>query len=101
MGRRAFIPSSSQAGATRDVDVNSTTTAQVPMAAEQKLVPSSSTYSEIPPDRFGREAKHFTETRVLNREVSLLCSLLTLSYYNSELNTNLLNNIIPIYSHSM
>ena len=88
MGRRAFIPSmASQAGATGDVDVNSTTTAQVPMAAEQKFVPSSSTYSEIPPDRFGREAKHFTETRVLNREVSLLCSLLTLSYYNSEFNT--------------
>jgi staphylococcal nuclease domain-containing protein 1 len=42
------------------------------MAAEQKLVPSSSTYSEIPPDRFGREAKHFTETRVLNREVRII-----------------------------
>lgn len=71
MGRRAFIPSmASQAGATGgDVDVNSTTAAQVPMAAAQKLVPSASTYSEIPPDRFGREAKHFTETRVLNREV--------------------------------
>ena len=27
---------------------------------------------EMPPDRFGREAKHFTETRVLNRDVSHL-----------------------------
>lgn len=91
MGRRAFVPSiNSQAGATD----NNTIAAQVPMATTQKLVPSTSTCSEIPPDGFGREAKHFTETRVLNREVSLLCLLLTLSYYNLELNTN---NLIPIY----
>jgi staphylococcal nuclease domain-containing protein 1 len=77
----------SQAGATGDVDVNSTTTtAQVPMAAEQKLVlPLSSTSSEIPPDRFGREAKHFTETRVLNREVSLFINIKLLQF--RELNT--------------
>lgn len=39
---------------------------------------SAAAYSEIPPDTFGREAKHFTETRVLNREVSLLCSLVNI-----------------------
>jgi staphylococcal nuclease domain-containing protein 1 len=81
MGRRTFIPSAfSQTEVTKNVDVNGKASeeaqaqAQAPlMGTVQKDVASAVTYSEIPPDRFGKEAKHFTETKVLNREVSLVC----------------------------
>ncbi|RLM64504.1 hypothetical protein C2845_PM16G06490 [Panicum miliaceum] len=38
----------------------------------QKPVASAVAYSEIPPDRFGKEAKHFTKTKVLNKEVWII-----------------------------
>jgi len=41
------------------------------LTTAQRLVASAAS-AEIPPDRYGREAKHFTETRVLNRDVSYL-----------------------------
>jgi staphylococcal nuclease domain-containing protein 1 len=42
-----------------------------PLTTAQRLA-ASAVSTEIPADRFGREAKHFTETRVLNRDVSHL-----------------------------
>ena len=41
------------------------------LTTAQRLVASAAS-AEIPPDRYGREAKHFTETIVLNRDVSYL-----------------------------
>jgi len=41
------------------------------LTTAQRLAASAAS-AEIPPDRYGREAKHFTETRVLNRDVSYL-----------------------------
>ncbi|KAL6650681.1 hypothetical protein ACP70R_009606 [Stipagrostis hirtigluma subsp. patula] len=75
MGRRTFIPSTdAQVEAPGDNDVNGVVSAeaQEPMTAAQKLVAHTSTYFEIPPSQFGREAKHFTESRVLNREVRIV-----------------------------
>ena len=46
--------------------------APAPLTTAQRLAASSAVSSEVPPDRFGRQAKHFTETRVLNRDVSHL-----------------------------
>lgn len=40
------------------------------LTSAQRLSASTATSTEIAPDAFGREAKHFTEIRVLNRDVS-------------------------------
>jgi len=40
------------------------------MTSAQRVAAVDST--EVAPEPFGREAKHFTETRVLHRDVSLL-----------------------------
>ena len=76
MGRR--LPSVvAQKEVTNNVDADGKASrdAQEPpiLGTLQKPVASAAvTYSEIAPDRFGKEAKHFTETKVLNREVSFL-----------------------------
>ncbi|CAD6250843.1 unnamed protein product [Miscanthus lutarioriparius] len=41
------------------------------LTTAQRLVASAAS-AQIPPDRYGREAKHFTETRVLNRDVRIV-----------------------------
>ncbi|KAI4998574.1 hypothetical protein ZWY2020_053916 [Hordeum vulgare] len=45
--------------------------APAPLTTTQRLAASTAS-TEVPPDRFGREAKHFTETRVLNRDVRIV-----------------------------
>ncbi|KAG2565965.1 hypothetical protein PVAP13_7NG154200 [Panicum virgatum] len=75
MGRR--LPSVvAQKEVTNNVDADGKASrdAQEPpiLGTLQKPVASAVTYSEIPPDRFGKEAKHFTETKVLNREVRII-----------------------------
>ena len=45
--------------------------APAPPTTAQRLAASTAS-TEVPPDRFGSEAKHFTETQVLNRDVSHL-----------------------------
>lgn len=40
-----------------------------PLTSAQRVT-SSPAFNEVSPDAFGREAKHFTEIRVLNRDVS-------------------------------
>ena len=40
-----------------------------PLTSAQRISASSG-FNEVSPDPFGREAKHFTEIRVLNRDVS-------------------------------
>ncbi|KAG8081814.1 hypothetical protein GUJ93_ZPchr0014g46995 [Zizania palustris] len=67
MGRRASIPTT-----VAQSDVSGSGESLARMTAAQRLVASADIYSEIPPDRFGREAKHFTETLVLNREVRIV-----------------------------
>ncbi|XP_052175599.1 ribonuclease TUDOR 1-like [Diospyros lotus] len=44
----------------------------VPLTSAQRLAASSVSSVEVAPDPFGREAKHFTEIRVLNRDVRIV-----------------------------
>lgn len=56
---------------TTDVpDVGASAEPRAPLTSAQRLAVSSASSTDIPPDPFGREAKHFTEIRVLNRDVS-------------------------------
>ncbi|KAF0894175.1 hypothetical protein E2562_035697 [Oryza meyeriana var. granulata] len=72
MGRRIMSPNA-QAEVVGNGEANGEPSATpAPMTAAQKLVASAVSYSAIPPDRFGEEAKHFTETRVLNRNVRIV-----------------------------
>ncbi|XP_059645186.1 ribonuclease TUDOR 1-like [Cornus florida] len=45
---------------------------RAPLTSAQRLAASSPTSIEVSPDPFGREAKHFTEIRVLNRDVRIV-----------------------------
>lgn len=45
---------------------------RAPLTSAQKLAASAATGVEIAPDPFGREAKHFTETHTLHRDVKQL-----------------------------
>ncbi|XP_073353655.1 ribonuclease TUDOR 1 [Aegilops tauschii subsp. strangulata] len=45
--------------------------APAPLTTAQSLAASTAS-TEVPLDRFGREAKHFTETHVLNRDVRIV-----------------------------
>ncbi|XP_076911502.1 ribonuclease TUDOR 2-like [Bidens hawaiensis] len=42
-----------------------------PLTSAQRIA-ASSAFNEVSPDAFGREAKHFTEIRVLNRDVRIV-----------------------------
>ncbi|KAL8139970.1 hypothetical protein V2J09_005991 [Rumex salicifolius] len=44
----------------------------LPTSAQRLAASSPSSASEVAPDPFGREAKHFTETRVLNKDVRIV-----------------------------
>ncbi|KAG0489901.1 hypothetical protein HPP92_006764 [Vanilla planifolia] len=70
MGRRAVVEATQVPEVTSD-DVNGEVSAEVraqPTSA-QKLLASQASAAEVAPDPFGREAKHFTEIRTLNRDV--------------------------------
>lgn len=41
------------------------------LTSAQRLAASSASLTEVAADPFGRDAKHFTETRILNRDVCL------------------------------
>ncbi|THU53720.1 hypothetical protein C4D60_Mb10t17430 [Musa balbisiana] len=45
---------------------------QQPLTSAQRLAASSLSTTEVAPDPFGREAKHFTEIRVLSRDVRIV-----------------------------
>lgn len=47
--------------------------ARAPLTSAQRLAASSGSMVEVPADPFGKEAKHFTEIRVLHRDVSTFC----------------------------
>ena len=51
---------------------DSTVEGRAPLTSAQKLAASSTSVNEVPADPFGKEAKHFTEIRVLHRDVRLL-----------------------------
>jgi hypothetical protein len=65
---------------------------RAPLTSAQRLAASSATITEVAPDPFAREAKHFTEIRVLNRDVSSFPSFMALDFY-----LNLLLNLGILY----
>lgn len=70
MGRRAaadsvFEPETSSGEPNGEVSAKT----HVPLTSAQRVAASSAPSTEIAPDPFGKEAKHFTEMRVLNRDV--------------------------------
>ncbi|KAG5537335.1 hypothetical protein RHGRI_024699 [Rhododendron griersonianum] len=71
MGRRAAPETFVRTEMSSD-DLNGESSAEshAPLTSAQRLAAGSST--EVSPDSFGREAKHFTEIRVLNREVRIV-----------------------------
>ncbi|KAK6928617.1 Tudor domain [Dillenia turbinata] len=73
MGRRAVVDSVIEPETSLD-ESNREASAE-PLAAltsAQRLAASAASATEIAPDPFGREAKHFTEMRVLNRDVRIV-----------------------------
>ncbi|KAG9150885.1 hypothetical protein Leryth_003009 [Lithospermum erythrorhizon] len=45
---------------------------RAPLSSAQRLAASSAVGNDVSPDPFGREAKHYTEVRVLNRDVRIV-----------------------------
>uniref|UniRef100_A0ACD6A4E4 Uncharacterized protein n=1 Tax=Avena sativa TaxID=4498 RepID=A0ACD6A4E4_AVESA len=74
MGRRPPNPAvvaEAEGTAEETTNGDDTVEAPAPLTTAQRLA-ASAVSTEIPPDRFGRQAKHFTETRVLNRDVRIV-----------------------------
>ncbi|PKA54817.1 hypothetical protein AXF42_Ash000652 [Apostasia shenzhenica] len=73
MGRRAVVDAPPAPEVIAD-DVNEEIATEIrsqPTSA-QRLVASNASAAEVTPDPFGREAKHFTEFRALNRDVRIV-----------------------------
>ena len=101
MGRRAPNESSTSIEAPKAVNGDSKTAEDGPSTSEspapagplttaQRLAASNSAAAsaEVAPDPYAREAKHFTEVRVLHRDVS--CSFVNLGLTAVFLNGSLL-----------
>ncbi|XP_049396620.1 ribonuclease TUDOR 1-like [Solanum stenotomum] len=73
MGRRATSETVINTRVTSD-DPNgeSITEPRATPTSAQRLTSSAASVTEVSPDPYGREAKHFTETRVLNRDVRIV-----------------------------
>ncbi|XP_073098920.1 ribonuclease TUDOR 1 isoform X2 [Elaeis guineensis] len=69
MGRRAVVEPEIT---TNDANEEVSTEARMALTSAQRLVTSTASSTEVAPDPFGREAKHFTEIRVLNRDVRIV-----------------------------
>lgn len=56
--------------ASNEQNGDSAAEAPAPLTSAQRLAASSASVVEVPADPYGKEAKHFTEIRVLHRDVS-------------------------------
>ncbi|XP_059291594.1 ribonuclease TUDOR 1 [Lycium ferocissimum] len=73
MGRRAPSETIINTSITSDEpNGESTTEPRATPTSAQRLASSAASVTEVAPDPYGREAKHFTETRVLNRDVRIV-----------------------------
>lgn len=82
MGRRAPVEPVAESEIPSDeANGESSGETRAPLTSAQRLAASSGTITEVAPDPFGREAKHFTEIRVLNRDVSCILSVIALFFY--------------------
>lgn len=70
MGRRTTVePATITEMPSEELNGDSNSEIRGSLTSAQRVTVSS-TYNEVAPDPYGREAKHFTEIRVLNRDVS-------------------------------
>lgn len=73
MGRRATAEAIVESETASDEqNGDSSAEPRAPLTSAQRLAASSASVTEVAPDSFGREAKHFTEIRVLNRDVRIV-----------------------------
>ncbi|XP_021721217.1 ribonuclease TUDOR 2-like [Chenopodium quinoa] len=73
MGRRPFPERIVEAEVSTDgPNGEAATEPRAPLTAAQKVAASAAPGVETPADPFGREAKHFTETRTLHRDVRIV-----------------------------
>lgn len=56
--------------ASKEQNGDSTVEGRAPLTSAQRLAASSASVVDVPGDPYGKEAKHFTEVRVLHRDVS-------------------------------
>ncbi|KAH6794802.1 TUDOR-SN protein 1 [Perilla frutescens var. hirtella] len=72
-GRRAAAESAIAAEVvTNEQNGDSTIEGRAPLTSAQRLAASSGSMVEVPADPYGKEAKHFTEIRVLHRDVRIV-----------------------------
>jgi staphylococcal nuclease domain-containing protein 1 len=72
MGRRSAPETVRPEIISDDLNGESSAEPHAPLTSAQRLSASAGSSTEVSPDPFGREAKHFTEFRVLNREVRIV-----------------------------
>eukprot|EP00252_Welwitschia_mirabilis_P024927 TRINITY_DN7610_c0_g1_i1.p1 TRINITY_DN7610_c0_g1~~TRINITY_DN7610_c0_g1_i1.p1 ORF type:complete len:993 (+),score=268.32 TRINITY_DN7610_c0_g1_i1:311-3289(+) len=72
MGRRATVIESVVASEGTTEETNGETETSTTLTSAQRLAASAAVAGEVQPDPFAREAKHFTEIRVLNREIRIV-----------------------------
>lgn len=81
MGRRVAVDLKPEPDtAAEDTNGELSADAREPLTSAQRLAASSGASTEVAPEAFGREAKHFTEIRVLNRDVSVLLKYISRVY---------------------
>ncbi|KAH9309743.1 hypothetical protein KI387_037654, partial [Taxus chinensis] len=70
MGRRAAVPDVTASSDVVSDEANAEVEVTTSLTTAQRIAASASTAAaaEVPPDPYAREAKHFTELRVLNRD---------------------------------
>ncbi|VFQ66826.1 unnamed protein product [Cuscuta campestris] len=73
MGRRAPADTSIETETTpSEANGDSSAEPRGPLTSAQRLAASATPMTEVAPDLYGREAKHFTELRVLNRDIRIV-----------------------------
>ncbi|XP_068645597.1 ribonuclease TUDOR 1-like [Aristolochia californica] len=72
MGRRAVAESVPEPESPLEDTNEEVPSESRPLTSAQRLAASTTSSTEVSPDSFGREAKHFTEIRVLNRDVRIV-----------------------------
>lgn len=74
MGRRAVHDPVPEPETTTlaDENGNTSTKSRGPLTSAQRLAASSASSNEVTPELYAREGKHFTEIRVLHRDVRIV-----------------------------
>lgn len=70
MGRRPAVVETSPSTEIVSDDTNGEVESSSSLTTAQRLAASTAVATEVLPDPYAKEAKHFTEIRVLNRDVS-------------------------------